>query len=110
MSERTELRRHRLNQTYLLLKHGTTKEEVAKTLGLSDTRTARDLIAEVAWSFPVIATSDRKGYMLLPPKSKCTAEQIRQYEEMCRHAKNEHLKRSNEIRKRISPLDEWERS
>lgn len=71
------------------------KEEIIAELHLTNERTARDLIAEIAKYKPIISTSDSKGYRL--------AKTLRDLEDV-EHAWAELDSRQAEIESRKLPL------
>lgn len=52
----------KLNEIYLMLENGTTKQEIAKRFNFKNERIARDYINYIKNRYPVISHSGKKGY------------------------------------------------
>lgn len=100
--EITEKDRQRLNKTFVFLKKGGTKMELALELGLTGAistveRTSRDYISMVAKDFPVISTSTSASKYCLAINYQIDLEKAKQ-------CHNELIARANEIMERVKPL------
>ena len=82
----------------LLRDNGATREEINKTLGISD-RTTRNLIAQIGRQEPVILLEE-KGYKLINPEKTISEDD----EKALKHSYASLLSRSREIVKRASIL------
>ena len=102
--EMTTKEKERCNEIYALLKsHGgyVTKEELCETLGWkwnsSSDRKIRDLISLIAYRFPIISTSDGKGYKLVGKVGVTEAKELL-------HQAKEHEARADKILARNEPI------
>lgn len=101
----TEKDRERLNKTFLMLKKGCTKMELATHLGLTGAystveRVSRDYIATVAKDYPVISTSSAGSKYCLALHYEIDADKAQQ-------TVNELQSKIKEINKRLKPLQRF---
>lgn len=78
-------------QTYGYL----TKTQIGEIIGSTDERTARDVVAHLRKSYPIISTSDGRGYKLARKRSDL---------EEAEHALAELSSRIEELEKNMKPL------
>lgn len=91
MKYKTELLLNAFKQTYGYL----TKSQICEIIGSKDERTARDVVAHLRKRYPIISTSDGKGYKLARKRSDL---------EEAEHALAEFSSRIEELEKNMKPL------
>lgn len=91
MKQREELLLNAFKQTYGYL----TKAEICVIIGSDDERTARDVVAHLRKRYPIISTSDGRGYKLARKRSDL---------EEAEHALAELSSRIEELEKNMKPL------
>lgn len=91
MSHRAELllNAFKQNRGYI------TKSQICEIIGSSDERTARDVVAHLRKRYPIISTSDGRGYKLARKRSDL---------EEAEHALAEFSSRIEELEKNMKPL------
>ena len=86
-----------------------TKEEIGDILHISSERAIRDIISTCSFYYPIIATSDKKGYRRAKDISKLTDEELQlELEEVC-HQISEIKSRIKCLKKKLKPLIAWEK-
>lgn len=81
-----------------------TKEELMEVLGVHSDRGIREKLAEVANYYPIVATSDKKGYRLICFSDRDTPETLQALYEDCQHQLNELQCRIDNLKARMKPL------
>lgn len=80
-----------------------TKEQLMDILHCSD-RTVRALVSELAMYYPVISSSDKKGYLLPKEPSKCERAELVDFCDLLEHALNDYEARIKVLKKRLKPI------
>lgn len=84
-----------------------TKEEIGDKLHISSDRQIREIIAECSMHYPIIATSNRKGYRRAKDIATLEGEALEAEIEEIEHQINEHKNRIKCLRKKMKPLIAW---
>lgn len=84
-----------------------TKEEIGDKLHVSSDRQIREIIAECSMHYPIIATSNRKGYRRAKDIATLEGEALEAEIEEIEHQINEHKNRIKCLRKKMKPLIAW---
>lgn len=84
-----------------------TKEEIGDKLHVSSDRQIREIIAECSMHYPIIATSNRKGYRRAKDITTLEGEALEAEIEEIEHQINEHKNRIKCLRKKMKPLIAW---
>lgn len=81
-----------------------TREELMEVLSVNGERQMREQLSKLANYFPVVATSDRKGYQLLEITDENNIEQLTEISELAQHQINELQCRIDNLKARMKPL------
>lgn len=81
-----------------------TKEELMEVMGNISDRAIREKLAEVANYYPIVATSDKKGYRLICFSDRDTPETLQALYDDCQHQLNELQCRIDNLKARMKPL------
>lgn len=84
-----------------------TREEIGNKLNIQNDRTIRDTIAICSMHYPIIATSNRKGYRRAKDINNLTPEEIQKEIQEVEHQIAEHKSRIDCIKKKMKPLIAW---
>lgn len=84
-----------------------TKEEIGKQLNIESDRVIRDLIAQCSMHYPVIATSNKKGYRRAKSIEILDDIELENEIEEVSHQINELRSRVACLKKRMKPLVAW---
>ena len=91
----------------LLTPEPAAKEDLMEKLHISNERTLRDVIAICSMHYPIIATSNKKGYRRAKDIEKMTLEELEKEIEEVEHQLNEHKSRIKCLQKKMKPLVAW---
>ena len=91
----------------LLTDESKSKEELMEKLNIQSDRILRDVIAICSMHYPIIATSNRKGYRRAKDISKLTPAELEEEMDDVRHQINEHKSRIACLKKKMKPLVAW---
>lgn len=83
--------------------HVFTKEELVANTNLSE-RAVRVQLSEIANHYPIIATSDQKGYQMLSYDENTTDEELKEMVEKTEHQIAELQSRIDALKARMRPL------
>lgn len=84
-----------------------TKEEIGEKLNITSDRTIRDVIAVCSMHYPILATSNQKGYRRARDINDLTIEELEKEMEEVRHQLEEHKSRIACLKKKMKPLVAW---
>lgn len=91
----------------LLTEKPKTKEELMEILNASSEREVRNLIAELSMHYPVIATSNQKGYRRAKNIDDLSQAELQKEIEEVEHQLGEHKSRVVCLKKKMKPLVAW---
>lgn len=83
-----------------------TREELCEILHVSD-RNLRLVIAECSMHYPIIATSDKKGYRRAKNLNEISNDELQYEIEEVMHQIEEHKSRIKCLKKKMKPLIAW---
>ena len=84
-----------------------TKEEIGEKLHVESERAVRDIIAQCSMHYPIIATSNKKGYRRAKAIDTLEGENLKKEIDEVEHQLNELKSRVTCLKKRMKPLVAW---
>ena len=84
-----------------------TKEEIGKKLHIESDRVIRDVIAKCSMHYPIIATSNKKGYRRAKAIDTLAGADLENEIAEVEHQLNELKSRVTCLKKRMKPLVAW---
>lgn len=84
-----------------------TKEEIGEKLNITSDRTIRDTIAVCSMHYPILATSNQKGYRRAKDINDLSIEELEKEMEEVKHQLEEHKSRIACLKKKMKPLVAW---
>ena len=84
-----------------------TREEIGEKLNITSDRTIRDTIAVCSMHYPILATSNQKGYRRARDINDLTIEELEKEMEEVKHQLEEHKSRIVCLKKKMKPLVAW---
>ena len=91
----------------LLTPEPAAKEDLMEKLHITTERGLRDAIAVCSMHYPIIATSNKKGYRRAKDIEDLTLEELQKEIEEVQHQLNEHKSRIKCLKKKMKPLVAW---
>ena len=115
MSKLKEIKQNKTNKEnyyhpiidLLLTDQPKTKEELMEKLHITSERSLRDVIAICSMHYPILATSNQKGYRRAKDINKMTPEEIQIEMDEVIHQIQEHKSRITCLKKKMKPLVAW---
>lgn len=84
-----------------------TKEEIGEKLHVESERAVRDIVAQCSMHYPIIATSNKKGYRRAKAIDTLEGENLKKEIDEVEHQLNELKSRVTCLKKRMKPLVAW---
>lgn len=83
------------------------REQIGEKLNIKSDRSIRDIIAKCSMHYPIIATSDKKGYRRAKNMELLNSEELEKEIQEVEHQINELKSRVACLKKRMKPLVAW---